>query len=163
LRKSYLKEKIKMLFVEIGLFLISLAAIFVAWRALKQMKELNAKLDRYATTLYETRQEQRKQGEEIQNRVAALDVAIQKSTGNLRFDPNASLTELFETEPRAQGVLAAFHIGGCASCAVDENSTLADAVRERGADLDRVLAALNTLPDDGAPVELRTPNVKFSL
>ncbi len=81
----------------------------------------------------------------------------------MRFDPGMSLTHLYEIEPRAQGVLAAFHIGGCASCAVDEDGTLADAVQERGADMDKVLAALNTLPANGGQADLRMPNVKFNI
>lgn len=147
--------------IEIGLLLVSLAALFVAWRALREMRALNAKMERLATTVYQARQDQRQKDDEIQNRVAALDVAIQHATGQLRFDPQLPLTELFEMEPRAQTVLAAFHIGGCASCAVDENSSLADAVRERGANLDRVLTALNALPANGGAADLRVPNVRF--
>lgn len=147
--------------IEIGLLFVSLAALFVAWRALREMRAVNAKLERLATNVYETRREQRQKDDEIQNRVAALDVAIQHATGQLRFDPQLSLTELFEIEPRAQTVLAAFHIGGCVSCAVDENSCLADAARERGADLDRVLAALNALPANGGAADLRVPNIRF--
>jgi|SRR5581483_10060748 hypothetical protein len=152
-----------MTFVEIALLLLTLAAMFVAWRALREIRALNAKLERVATTLYETRREQRAQDEEIENRVAALDVAMQKMTGQLRFDPNTPLTHLYEMEPRAANVLAAFHIGGCASCAVDENATLAEAVRARGADLDRVLTALNTLPANGSAPDLRVPNVQLHL
>lgn len=150
-------------FLEIGLLSVSLVALFVAWRAWRELRALNGKMQRLSETLYQTRQEQRHADEEIQTRVAALDVAVQKATGQLRFDPQQSLAELFENEPRAQNVLAAFHIGGCASCAVDENMRLGDAVRERGADLDRVLTALNALPANGGAAELRAPNVKFEM
>ena len=149
--------------LEIGLFVLSLAAMFVAWRALQEIKALKAKLERMTATLYETRQEQRAQDEALQNRIAALDVQVQQVSGNLRFNPDQSLTELFEIEPRAQTVLASFHIGGCASCAVGANATLGQAVRERGADLDRVLTALNALPARSEPPDLRAPNVKFEL
>lgn len=150
-------------FVEIGLLIVSLVALLVAWRAWREMRALNGKMQRLSETLYQTRQEQHQKDAEIQNRVAALDVAVQKATGQLRFDPQQPLGELFEKEPRAQNVLAAFHIGGCASCAVDENTPLGDAVRERGADLDRVLTALNALPANGGAAELRAPNVKFEM
>jgi ABC-type nickel/cobalt efflux system permease component RcnA len=157
------QRKSNMPLLEIALLLLVLVAMFVAWRAWRAIRALNAKLDRVAATLYETRREQREQDEEIQNRVVALDVALQQMTGELRFDPNISLARLFEMEPRASNVLAAFHIGGCASCAVDENATLAEAVRARGADLDRVLKALNTLPANGRAPDLRAPNVQLHL
>lgn len=147
--------------LELFALAISLVTIFVAWRAIQQVKQLTAKLDRLQTTLYETRQEQRAQQEQYEQRIAALDVSVQKATGNMRFDPSMSLTHLFQVEPRAQPVLAAFHIGGCASCAVDEDESLEHVVRERGADLDRVLAALNTLPAQNGDLDLRMPNVRF--
>lgn len=148
---------------EIIALITAAAAVFVAWRALQAIKAVTAKLDRLQSAVYETRQEQREQQAQTDTKIAALDVAMQKATGKLRFDPTASLTHLYEIEPRAQSVLAAFHIGGCASCAVDENGTLADAVRERGADLDRVLTALNTLPANGEHADLRMPNVHFDI
>ena len=150
-------------FLEIGLMVVSLVALVVAWRAWRELRALNAKMERMTTTLYQTRQEQRQKDGEIENRVAALDVAIQQATGQMRFDPQQSLNDLFEQEPRAQNVLAAFHIGGSASCAVAENTSLADAVRERGADLDRVLTALNALPANGGAAPVRVPNVKFEM
>lgn len=148
---------------ELVAVLLAAVAIFFAWRATLEIRALTAKLDRLQTTLYETRQDQRAQQEQTESRIAALDVAMQKATGKMRFDPNTPLTRLYEAEPRAQAVLAAFHIGGCASCAVDESGTLADAVSERGADLDRVLAALNTLPANGGHADLRMPNVNFKI
>jgi hypothetical protein len=149
--------------LELAAVLAALAAILFAWRVRQEIKQITAKVDRLQTTLYETRQDQRLQQEQTELKLATLDVALQKTKGTLRFDPNVSLTELFEIEPRAQAVLAAFHIGGCASCAVDENRTLADAARERGADLDTVLTALNTLPAQGVHADLRMPNVRFEI
>ncbi len=149
--------------LEIVAILIALAAGFIAWRATQDLKNVTAKLDRLQTTVYETRKDMKTQQQELENRIATLDVSMQKATGTLRFDPNQSLTHLFQVEPRAESVLAAFHIGGCADCAVDENGSLAQAVRERGADMDRILTALNMLPANGNPIELRMPNVKFEM
>lgn len=147
--------------LEIFSILAAAVAILFAWRARQGIKTVTAKLDRLQSTVFETRQDQRAGQEKLESKLAGLDVAVQKATGNLRFDPNISLTRLYEAEPRAQAVLAAFHIGGCASCAVDEEGTLMDAVRERGADLDRVLTALNTLPENGGKGDLRMPNVRL--
>ena len=147
--------------LEIVAIIAAAVAIFVAWRAMQELKSLTSKLDRLQSTVYETRLEQRAAQEEVDTKIAALDVKVQTASGDLRFDPNTTLTRLYEIEPRAQAVLAAFHIGGCASCAVDEDGTLAEAVRERGADLYKVLTALNTLPANGGMSDMRMPNVRF--
>lgn len=149
--------------IEIFALLLAAVSIVLLWRVTREMNELRARLDRVQTTLYATRTEIREQQGEIENRIGTLDLAVQKTTGKLRFDPDLSLTRLYEIEPRAQAVLAGLHIGGCASCAVDEDSTLAQAVSERGGDLDRVLATLNALPSNGSAVELRAPNVRFEV
>lgn len=160
-QRDKLSKEIKMPILEIGLLVLSLGALLVAWRALAHVRAMTARLERLSSTLYETRQEQRQQDRAIQNQVAALDVQMQKMSGDIRFDPDAPLTELFAREPRAQNVLAAFHIGGCADCAVDENESLAEAVRARGADLNKVMTALNTLPANGKHTDLRVPNVRL--
>lgn len=147
--------------LEIFAIVVAAAAAFLAWRAMQEIKAVTAKLDRLQSTVYETRQEQRAGQELTDTKIAALDVSMQKATGNMRFDPNWKLTRLYQEEPRAEAVLAAFHIGGCASCAVDENGTLAQAVQERGANLDKILTALNTLPSNGGQADLRMPNVRF--
>lgn len=149
--------------LEIFAIILSAVAIVLVWRARQELKRVNGKLERLQETVYDTRRAQHAQQQELAQQVAALDVAVQKATGNLRFDPSISLAHLYESEPRAQAILAAFHIGGCASCAVDENGTLAEAVRERGADLNQVLTALNTLPANGGSADLRMPNVRFEI
>lgn len=149
--------------LEIIAIVVAAAAIFLAWRAIREIKSVTAKLDRLQSTVFETRREQRAGQEQMESKLAALDVSVQKATGTMRFDPNWKLTRLYQEEPRAEAVLAAFHIGGCASCAVDENGTLAQAVQERGADLDKILTALNTLPSNGGQADLRMPNVRFDI
>lgn len=152
-----------MTILELVALLAAAVALLAAWRAHNDLKSVSARLDRLQSTLYESRSDARQGQTDLENRIASLDLAIQKTTGRLRFDPDRSLSDLFQTEPRAQAVLAAFHIGGCASCQVDENHSLAQAASERGADLDRVLAALNTLPANGGEPDLRIPNVRFEL
>lgn len=141
----------------------AIAAIVLAWRASRQNADLSAKIDRLQSTVFQTRIDLRDMEERLENRIGVLDVAVQRATGEYRFDPKMPLVELYEIEPRAQNVLAAFHIGGCASCAVDESESLEQAVNERGANLDRVLAALSSLSPNGEAPELRVPNVHFEV
>ncbi|GIW08288.1 MAG: hypothetical protein KatS3mg060_3093 [Dehalococcoidia bacterium] len=93
--------------------------------------------------------------EKLQREIRLLR-AIVRSGGTLRFTPDLRVDELADIHPDAPAVLASFHIGGCQSCAVDGNETLAAAVQAKGANLDQVLAALNALltPDNAARAEL---------
>jgi hypothetical protein len=69
-----------------------------------------------------------------------------------------SVREVIALHPQAQEVLAGFHLGGCSSCAVDPDASLADVCRQSGVDVGLVLANLNNL-DGERPVRL--PNITF--
>ena len=49
--------------------------------------------------------------------------------------------------PRIRDVLAQFHLGGCSSCAVNEEHTIEQAALSYGVDLDRLMAALIAFSD----------------
>jgi outer membrane murein-binding lipoprotein Lpp len=95
--------------------------------------------------------------ERLRGEVRRLRVAV-RTGGSLRFTPDLRVDELADVHPDAPAVLASFHIGGCQSCAVAGDTTLAAAVQEKGANLDQVLAALNALlePDNAARAERAT-------
>jgi hypothetical protein len=88
--------------LEIVAIVAALAALLVAWRAQSQLKTMQAKLDRLQSTLYETRQEQRDAQSKAEQKLAALDVRVQKATGQMRFDPNLSLVRLYERSRAAR-------------------------------------------------------------
>jgi len=64
-----------------------------------------------------------------------------------RFEPDTTFAEAFALHPDAQAVLAGYHIGGCNSCAVDADDTLADGAEQARVPLPELLAALNGLLD----------------
>jgi hypothetical protein len=148
---------------EITSLALALVALGLAWRARQRNAELQDRLARALKTLYDTRGNFRALREEYDTKFSSLDVALKKASGELRIEPSLRLSDLYMLEPRAQSVLAAFHIGGCDSCAVDDHATLAEAAQQTGANLDRVLAALNNLPPDGQALELRAPNAHFEM
>ena len=53
--------------------------------------------------------------------------------------------EALSRDARAKWVLAAYHIGGCASCAMSEEETLAEVAKGYGLDIGALLADLNGL------------------
>ena len=148
---------------EIITLLVALVAVFAAWRATRQLKELTERFERLQTVTYETRADLRDLKEQLETRLSSLDVALKKANGELRFAPTMRLADLYQVEPRAESILAALHIGGCAHCAVDDSLTIDEAVKQTRTDLNRVLAALNNLPRDGSAVEIRVPNVRLEI
>ncbi len=93
--------------------------------------------------------------EKLHQEVRRLRTA--RSSG--RFTAEMRVDELSYLHPDAPAVLAAFHIGGCQSCSVDDGKTLGDAIRETGANGDQVLGALNGLLADNARVRAELAKV----
>jgi len=62
-----------------------------------------------------------------------------------RFHAEMTLAEVRQAHPGADEVLARFHLGGCASCAVSTTETLRQGTELHQVDLDGLLADLNAL------------------
>jgi iron-sulfur cluster repair protein YtfE (RIC family) len=97
-----------------------------------------------------------------------LKFEILKLQDDLKVVPEMRIGEIIAAHPQAQQVLAGFHIGGCASCYVDEQQTLAEAVAVNGRELEPLLVALNTLVAENADgngqvsqERLKTPNIQL--
>jgi hypothetical protein len=147
---------------------VGVTALFLAWRcsrATKALKEQNARL---SSQLYDVRIQLHRILEEQEQAMAQLHFELMRQTGGLKVTGDMTVDEIALTHPHAAEVLAGFHIGGCASCAVDGSTRLEDAIVASGGQLEPVLVALNTLISEdanGAVVQerLRTPNVQLAL
>jgi hybrid cluster-associated redox disulfide protein len=54
-------------------------------------------------------------------------------------------------EPRVREVLAQFHLGGCSSCAINEEHTIEQASVSYGVNLEHLMAALEGLGNGQVP------------
>jgi hypothetical protein len=52
-----------------------------------------------------------------------LRVAIRRQSGASLLEPTMKIADVIAVEPRAREVLAQFHLGGCSSCAINEDET----------------------------------------
>lgn len=148
--------------------LIGLAAFGYAWRLQQELGRTTRRLDRYNRALFDAGDEIRQLRDDLHDTLAQLRVESQQSgAGVLTFTPKMTVHEATLVHPQAEQVLAGFHLGGCSSCAVDPDETLAQICRENGRDLTELLRNLNLLSEHGQhgvglqPVKL--PNVEFSL
>lgn len=89
------------------------------------------------------------------------------SGATVKFTPQMKVRDALVVHPQAEQILAAFHLGGCNSCAVDPNDTLTDICREHDRELAQLLQNLNLLTATpkaatGLPSVIKVPNVELS-
>ena len=122
-----------------------LVALFMAWRSGRAAKLLQDRLDsvnnRYFTLVNQVRENE----EAMQRELMDLRVEMKRQAGQLKFEPQMTIAETYAMHPRAAEVLAGFHLGGCSSCAVSPDETLAGAARQHNINLDMMLGALRQL------------------
>ena len=147
--------------------LLALIAVLVAWNTYRKQNELKERIAQVNSRVYHLRREMQEAQDKAEQERLALKVQLLQFTGDLKVTPEMTVGEAAALHPQAQQVLAGFHLGGCASCAVDDSQTLAEAAALNDRDLSPILVALNTLVVEGnngraRPGEqVRTPNVQL--
>ncbi len=61
------------------------------------------------------------------------------------FSPEMTIGEAMAVHPRVREVFAAFHLGGCAHCAINEFETLEQVCMGYGVDLNLLLEVLESV------------------
>lgn len=147
--------------------LIGLGALAYAWKLQQELGIVTRRLDRYNRALFDANDELRRLRETLTETAAELRVAIKRSATGPIFEPSMTIREIQLLHPQAQQIMAGLHLGGCSSCAVEPDATLADACAEQGVDLDWMLQNLNQLAgvsgrngDLSAPI--KAPNIELN-
>jgi hypothetical protein len=140
----------------------------MAWRANRKNKELIERIAQVNSRVYNLRQTIQENQELTQQELLRLKYELLKAQGELQVTGQMKIGELVAAYPQAQQVLAGFHLGGCASCLVDDSQSLAEAAALNGRPLEPILVALNGLVADSengrpSPEQLKTPNVQLQL
>jgi len=144
-------------------------ALAYAWKLQQELNTATRRLDRYNRALFDANDEMRQLREELVATGAKLRVELQQRTGTIAFQPEMTVREAQLLHPQAQQILAGFHLGGCSSCAVEPDETLATVAANSGLELDMLLKNLNLLVDrgyaqrNGALQPVKIPNVELSL
>jgi hypothetical protein len=145
--------------------LAALVAAAYAWKLQQEVTRLARRLDRYNRALFDASEQLRTLREESLQAQAELRVALMERTGGVYLTPESTLREAQLAHPQVQEVLAAFHVGGCESCAAEPDDTLARVCAERGIDTGALLGTLNALVSggngQGAPVRLPNVTIEF--
>jgi hybrid cluster-associated redox disulfide protein len=78
----------------------------------------------------------------VQKELQALRSMLQRQSGAPLFASSMKIADAIAIDPRIRDLLAQFHLGGCSSCAINEEHTIEQAALSYGVDLDRLMAAL---------------------
>jgi hypothetical protein len=148
--------------------LVALVALLVVWRSNRAVKDLKERYAQLSSRLYDLRVEMDAAAEAQQKAMAGLKFDLMRQAGRLQVTGDMTVDEVTMLHRQAPAVLAAFHIGGCASCAVDGSTRLEEAMARSGGHLEPLLVALNELVMEGADGRmpegrLRAPNVQLVL
>ena len=144
-------------------------ALAYAWKLQQELNTATRRLDRYNRALFDANDEMLQLREELVATGAKLRVELQQRTGTIAFQPEMTVREAQLLHPQAQQILAGFHLGGCSSCAVEPDETLATVAANSGLELDVLLKNLNLLVErghaqgNGAFQPVKIPNVELSL
>lgn len=149
--------------------LIGVVAVAYAWKLQQELKAATRRLDRYNRALFDANDAIRTVRDELDATLAQVRAERHLPQAAIaQFTPQMKVREAMAVHPQAEQILAAFHLGGCDSCAVDATATLADVCREHGRDLAQLLQNLNLLlvtsqqqPNE-QPQLLKVPNVELS-
>lgn len=147
--------------------LVGAVALLWAWRCSRAVKDLRERNERLGSRLNDLRLEMHRADEARQRTIAQLRFELMRQSGDLKVTGDMTVDAVTASHPQAAAVLAGFHIGGCASCAVDGSARLEEAVAENGGQLEPVLVALNILLAEGADTSiaeerLKMPNVQLA-
>jgi hybrid cluster-associated redox disulfide protein len=88
----------------------------------------------------------------VHKELQAVHALVRRQLGGPRLEPTMKIADAVAIDPRVREVLAQYHLGGCSSCAINEEQTIEQAALEYGVDLGRLMVALTTLSDGPAPL-----------
>jgi hybrid cluster-associated redox disulfide protein len=78
----------------------------------------------------------------VQKDLQALRSLLRRQSGGPLLESSMKIADAIAIDPRIRDVFAQFHLGGCSSCAINEEHTIEQAAMSYGVDLDRLMAAL---------------------
>jgi hybrid cluster-associated redox disulfide protein len=125
--------------------LIALAALVIAAITLLRQRFLRETLRDVQRRLYLAQARLNELESTVQKELQALRSLLQRQSGAPLFQSSMKIADAIAIDPRIRDVLAQFHLGGCSSCAIDEEHTIEQVALSYGVDLDRLMGALTAL------------------
>jgi hybrid cluster-associated redox disulfide protein len=125
--------------------LAALGALGIAAMALCRQRFLRDALRDTQRRLYLAQAQLHELENTVQKEMQALRALVGRQSGSPLIESTMKIADAIAIDPRIRDVLAQFHLGGCSSCAIDEQHTIEQAAMSYGVDLDRLMVALTAL------------------
>jgi hybrid cluster-associated redox disulfide protein len=87
----------------------------------------------------------------VQKEMQALRSMMRRQSAGPPFEPSMKIAEAIAIDPHVRDILAQFHLGGCSSCAINEEHTIEQAAMSYGVDLDRLMVVLTASSNGQEP------------
>jgi hybrid cluster-associated redox disulfide protein len=81
----------------------------------------------------------------VQKERQAVRSLVRRQSGGPLFERSMKIADAIAIDPRVRDVLAQFHLGGCSSCAINEEHTIEQAATSYGVDIERLMAAVTAV------------------
>lgn len=147
--------------------LLSLAALGWGFYNFRRARQMAERLENSRSSHFRFVDQTRDALSGLEEEVRSLRVQLRAAQSGSPFVPEMTIAEATALDPRVESVLAGLHIGGCSSCAVSPEDTIAHAAAANGQEIDQVIRSLNALVSasgaDVAQMLERRPNVQLSL
>src|SRR5918999_1671326 len=136
--------------------LAALGALGIAAMALCRQRFLRDALRDTQRRLYLAQAQLHELENTVQKEMQALRALVGRQSGSPLIESTMKIADAIAIDPRVRDVLAQFHLGGCSSCAINEEQTIEQAAMSYGVDLERLMAALTAL-SNGQESVMDTP------
>jgi hybrid cluster-associated redox disulfide protein len=147
---------------------VAAAALVVAYMAVRRAGAVDLRLSRVSDSLFGLRTEVTEGQAKLAAQIADLRLDQRRQSGELKFEPQMTISEALQLHPRVAELLSSFHLGGCSQCAVSDVDTIEGACQTYGIDQAALMQALNLLiepADKGSarsgPVNTNASNVRL--
>jgi hybrid cluster-associated redox disulfide protein len=125
--------------------LVALSALGIAIITYGRERSLRASLREAQRRLYLAQARLNELETRFQKELHALRAVMRRQSGGSVFEPTMRIADAIAIDPRVRDALAQFHLGGCSSCAINEEHTIAQAAASYGVDLAHLMATLQSL------------------
>lgn len=135
----------------------ALAALGYAYLTQRKLTDLSQRFSRVSSHTYELSSQIEEMQQQLESLGKELRFEIRKAAGLVRFEPATTIGEIQTNHPFGEQILASFHMGGCHSCAVSPDETIAGACQRLNVNQTALLSALQ----NGGVETLRLANVEL--
>ncbi len=138
--------------------LVAIAAFVYAFMVQRRVADLTQRLSRASNNVYQLSSQVEELSQQLDTQGKEMRFELRQATGQIVIAPATTIAEVQNNHPHADEILASFHMGGCQSCAVSPDETIAAACSRLNVNQTALLAALR---NGTAPEPLHVGNIEL--